>query len=215
MAKVSPERPQGVRGEKMPIDGILVVDKPSGVTSHDIVDLIRGRFGFKKVGHAGTLDPLATGVLVILIGRATKLSNELLNREKEYEVSMVLGKRTDTGDADGKTIFEGKDYTGVTAAVMTAAMKKFTGSILQTPPMTSAVRHQGQKLYELARKGIEVERVARPVEIHELSLLSFAPPQVVLRAKCSKGTYVRVLCDDLGLELGCGAYVSGIKRIRS
>ncbi len=197
------------------MDGILIVDKPSGMTSHDVVDFIRRRFKIKKVGHAGTLDPLATGVLVVLIGKATKLSNTLSARDKEYEVLMVLGKRTDTGDADGKVIFEGKDFSAVTADSINEVLTRFSGRLSQIPPMTSAVRYKGKKLYELARKGIEVERSPRSITITELKLLDFNLPEALLRLKCSKGTYVRVLCDDIGLTLGCGAYVAKIRRLGS
>lgn len=197
------------------MDGILIVDKPKGITSHDVVDFIRRRFRIKKVGHSGTLDPLATGILVILVGKATKISNKLMSQNKEYEVVMTLGKRTDTGDADGKVIAEGGDFSGVSMDSIKAALAGFTGQISQVPPMTSAVRHKGKKLYELARQGIEVEREARPISIFSLDLLGYSRPDVRLRIKCSKGTYVRVLCDDIGKALGCGAYVSQIKRTAS
>lgn len=197
------------------MDGILIVDKPRGMTSHDVVDFIRRRFRIKKAGHAGTLDPLATGVLVVLIGRATKLSNMLMSDDKEYEVVMSLGKRTDTGDADGKIIYENSDYNRVTREMIEGLLKKFTGQIMQVPPMMSAIKHKGKKLYELARQGIEIERPPRQIHIKELVLLSYAAPDAILKIRCSKGTYVRVLCDDVGLELGCGAYVSNIRRSRS
>lgn len=197
------------------MNGILIVDKPKGITSHDVVDYIRRRFRIKKVGHAGTLDPLATGVLVILIGRATKVSNTLLNRDKEYEVVMTFGKRTDTGDADGRVIFEGGDFSKVTVDSVKQALSRFRGEIYQTPPMTSAIKYKGKKLYELARKGIEIERAARRIIIKELELVKFNPPDIILKIKCSKGTYVRVLCDELGLALGCGGYVSQIRRVSS
>jgi tRNA pseudouridine55 synthase len=197
------------------MDGILIVDKPGGMTSHDVVDFIRRRFRLKKVGHAGTLDPLATGILVILVGKATKLSGALMNKDKEYEVEMTLGKRTDTGDADGKAILENMDCSGVTKAMIEEALAKFSGEILQVPPMMSAIKYKGKKLYELARQGIEIERAARHVNIKALSLIEFKTPRAGLRIRCSKGTYVRVLCDDIGLHLGCGAYVSQIKRTAS
>ncbi len=197
------------------MDGILIVDKPQGMTSHDVVDFIRRRFRIKKAGHAGTLDPLATGVLVVLIGRATKLSNALMSDDKEYEVVMSLGKRTDTGDADGRVIYENSEYAGVTRQMIEAALKKFTGQIMQVPPMMSAIKHKGKKLYELARQGIEVERAPRAIHVKELALLGYEPPDAILKIRCSKGTYVRVLCDDAGLALGCGAYVSKIKRVCS
>jgi len=197
------------------MDGILIVDKPKGITSHDVVDFIRRRFRIKKVGHSGTLDPLATGVLVILIGKATKISNKLMSQNKKYEVVMTLGKRTDTCDADGKVIFENGDYSAITEGTIKGVLAKFVGEITQIPPMTSAVRYKGKKLYELARQGIEVEREARPISIFGLSLLGYNPPDITLEISCSKGTYVRVLCDDIGKALGCGAYVSQIKRTSS
>jgi len=197
------------------MDGILIVDKPNGMTSHDVVDFIRRRFKIKKAGHAGTLDPLATGILVVLIGRATKLSSILMNKDKEYEVVMTLGKRTDTGDADGKAILENMDCSRITQAMIQEALAKFSGEILQVPPMMSAVKYKGKKLYELARKGIEIDRPARRVSIKGLDLLDFNTPRVGLRIKCSKGTYVRALCDEIGMHLGCGAYVSQIKRVSS
>jgi len=197
------------------VSGILIVDKPIGITSHDVVDFIRRKFKIKKVGHAGTLDPLATGVLVILAGRATKLSNTLLSRDKEYEVSMTLGKRTDTGDADGKVILEGGDFSKITVELTKKILSRFSGELSQIPPMTSAIKYKGKKLYELARKGIEIERVPRQIKIIGLELLNFNLPEIVLRVQCSKGTYVRVLCDDIGLALGCGAYVSKIRRTKS
>lgn len=197
------------------MDGILIVDKPQKLTSHDVVDFIRRRFRIKKVGHAGTLDPLATGVLVILVGKATKLSNRIMSQNKEYEVVMTLGKRTNTGDADGNIIFENGDFSKVTQDSIKAVFAKFLGEIQQTPPMVSAVKYHGKKLYELARKGIEVKRSPRLVNITEIELQSFELPEVTLRVGCSKGTYVRVLCDDIGLILGCGGYVSRIKRVNS
>lgn len=197
------------------MDGILIVDKPRGITSHDVVDFIRRRFRIKKVGHAGTLDPLATGVLVILIGRATKSSNALMSNDKEYDVVMTLGKRTDTGDADGKVISEKPDCAEVTREEIEAALKRFTGHIMQVPPMMSAIKHKGKKLYELARQGIEIERPSRQIHIKELLLLRYEHPDAILKIRCSKGTYVRVLCDDIGQVLGCGAYVSNIRRTGS
>jgi len=197
------------------MDGILIVNKPRGMTSHDVVDFVRRRFHLKKVGHAGTLDPLATGVLVMLVGKATKLSNTLMGQDKEYEVEMTLGCRTDTGDADGKVIAEGADISQVSEDAVRRALKKFVGSIEQVPPMTSAIKYKGKKLYELARKGIEVKRAARQITIAALELVSIKPPHVTLRVRCSKGTYVRVLCDEIGLELGCGGYVSSIQRLKS
>jgi len=202
-------------GGNSKMDGILIVNKPQGITSHDVVDFIRRRFRIKKVGHAGTLDPLATGVLVMLIGRATKISGKLTAQDKEYEVIMTLGKRTDTGDADGKVICENDNYASIGEDRILEVFDKFVGEISQIPPMTSAVKYKGKKLYELARKGIEVERPARTVTIRSLSLVNYRSPDIELNVQCSKGTYVRVLCDDIGLVLGCGGYVSKIKRLKS
>ncbi|MFH1847674.1 MAG: tRNA pseudouridine(55) synthase TruB [Candidatus Omnitrophota bacterium] len=197
------------------MNGILIVDKPSGMTSHDVVDFIRRKFHIKKVGHAGTLDPLATGVLVVLIGKATKLSNKLLSQDKKYQVTMMLGKRTDTGDADGKTVFECGDLSGFDRGRVEKALEDFRGEIEQIPPMTSAIKIKGKKLYELARAGLEVKRDSRKVHIYGLSILGFEAPNVELEVSCSKGTYVRTLCDDIGQALGCGAHVSKIRRVGS
>lgn len=197
------------------MDGILIVDKPQGLTSHDIVEFIRRRFRIKKVGHAGTLDPIATGVLVILLGKATKLFNLLTSQQKEYEVVMTLGKRTDTGDADGRVIFENPDVSHITHKALEDVIKEFRGRIRQVPPMTSAIKLKGKKLYELARKGVVVERASREIFIDKLEIIDFSPPDVSLLICCSKGTYVRTLCDDIGGRLGCGGYVSRIRRIRS
>jgi len=195
--------------------GILIVNKPQRMTSHDVVDFIRRRFHIKKVGHAGTLDPLATGVLVLLIGRATKLSGKLMGQDKEYGVVMTLGKRTDTGDADGKVISESNEFRTIDTQQIKSVLAQFTGKISQIPPMTSAIKHKGKKLYELARKGIQIERSPREVTIHDLVLEEYNPPDISLRVTCSKGTYVRVLCDDIGLALGCGGFVSKIERLKS
>lgn len=204
----------GARPQIIPQDGgILVVDKPSGMTSHDVVDFVRKKFALKKVGHSGTLDPLATGVLLILINGFTKLASRLLNEDKEYSASLVLGKATDTFDAEGKLIKE-SDVTGLDPAQIRAAFAHFFGEIEQTPPMYSALRYQGKKLYQLARKGVEVFRQPRKVTIYELEITRMAVPEVDFRLACSKGTYVRSLAQAIGERLGCGAYLSALRRTR-
>jgi tRNA pseudouridine55 synthase len=196
------------------MDGILAVDKPQGMTSHDVVDFIRKRFGLKKVGHAGTLDPMATGLLIMLIGKATKESNRLMAHDKEYRAEMTLGQSSDTGDAWGK--LSASDNTiEVTAKEIEEAFKKFTGEIEQMPPMYSAVKHNGKKLYELARKGISVDVKPRKVTISKLKILSMSLPQIEFDVTCSKGTYIRQLCVDIGESLNCGAHLSRLRRTRS
>lgn len=195
-------------------DGILIVDKPRGITSHDVVDFIRKRFGIKKCGHAGTLDPIATGVLVILIGKYTKSSNVFLNDDKEYEATLVLGATSDTGDAWGK-VLESSDFKQISDEKIRGAFNKFLGTIEQLPHAYSAVKHKGRKLYELARKGIQVKMEPRKVTIKSMNISSIDGRSVSFSVACSKGTYIRQLCSDLGAELGCGAYLSRLCRTRS
>lgn len=197
-----------------PMDGILIVDKPQGMTSHDVVDLLRARFHLKKVGHAGTLDPMATGVLVMLIGASTRLSGTFTDEDKEYEGTMVLGATSDTGDAWGRVTPAGP-AGGLTRAEIEAAFGQFTGAIEQRPPMYAAVKVNGRKLYELARKGIVVDRPARTVVIKRLSVTAVDLPRVSFTVTCSKGTYVRALAADIGERLGCGAHLSALRRTRS
>ena len=196
------------------MDGILIVDKQQGMTSHDVVDLIRKRFRIKKCGHAGTLDPIATGVLVILIGNSTKSSNQLMSEDKEYSGSLTLGAVSDTGDAWGKIVDSGKPVSFSETAIRDA-FKKFLGELEQTPPAYSAVKVGGHKLYELARKGIPVTAKPRKINIKDIEILKIGLPKVSFRLTCSKGTYVRQLCADIGAALGCGAYMSELKRTRS
>jgi len=195
-------------------DGILLVDKPTGPTSHDIVDSIRRRFKFRKVGHGGTLDPQATGLLVILIGRGTKLSNRFMNSDKTYEGHMVLGVATDTQDSQG-TVLEESDPSAVTREMVEAEMAKFRGDVMQTPPMVSAVKKNGVPLYKLARKGKTVERKPRLIHVYRFDLLEFEPPRVFFRLRCTKGTYVRTICADIGENLGCGAHLAELRRTES
>jgi len=196
------------------MDGILIVDKPQGMTSHDVVNLIRRRFNLKKVGHAGTLDPMATGVLVMLLGKCTKSSSRFIGDDKEYEGTMVLGATSDTGDAWGNiTASSGKrDFTD---EEIRGTFNKFTGELEQVPPMYSAVKFKGKKLYELARKGLSVEVKPRKVFIKGLEVTDMTLPQISFKAVCSKGTYIRQLCADIGKALGCGAYLSSLRRTRS
>ncbi|MBA4388027.1 MAG: tRNA pseudouridine(55) synthase TruB [Verrucomicrobia bacterium] len=197
-----------------PFDGILLVDKPAGPTSHDIVDSIRRKFGFNKVGHGGTLDPQATGLLVILLGKGTKLSDRFMGADKVYEGTMRLGIETDTQDAQGKTTREA-DATAVTAEQLQAAMGKFTGDIMQTPPMVSAAKVGGVPLYKLARKGKTVPREPKLIHVYEFKLLDFKPPDASFIIRCTKGTYVRTLCSDVGAALGCGAHLAQLRRLQS
>ncbi|MBI2437433.1 MAG: tRNA pseudouridine(55) synthase TruB [Lentisphaerae bacterium] len=192
-------------------DGLLLVDKPPRLTSHDVVDRIRRQFHFNKVGHAGTLDPQATGLLILMIGRATRLANTLLAGDKTYEGALRLGIATDTQDADGRIISE-SPYHHVTRAQVEAAIQKLTGDLLQTPPMVSAVKKNGVPLYKLARQGKTVERTPKLVHIYEFNLCDFAPPRVAFFLRCSKGCYVRTLCADLGTDLGCGAHLERLRR---
>lgn len=190
--------------------GILLIDKPEGVTSHDMVGLTRRLFSTRKVGHAGTLDPMATGVLIVLIGQATKLSELLLEKEKTYEATLRLGITTDTQDVTGEVLSESVERPS--EAALRSVCADFTGDLMQVPPMYSALKQNGQKLYDLARRGIEVERAARPVTIHALDLLSYDGNDAELRVTCSKGTYIRTLCHDIGASLGCGGTMATLRR---
>ncbi len=193
------------------MDGIIVVDKPSGMTSHDVVAIVRRSLRFKRVGHAGTLDPLATGVLVILVGKSTQLFNKFVAFDKAYDATLKLGVKTHSADIQGDVLQE-RPFDGVTRAMVEASFRKFTGVIDQVPPMVSAVKHKGERLYKLARKGVAVERAPRQIRIDSLQLLEFAPPLVKFSLACSKGTYVRQVADDVGEDLGCGACITEIRR---
>jgi len=197
------------------MDGILIVDKPQGMTSHDVVDFIRRKFKIKKAGHAGTLDPMATGVLVMLLGSATKSAHRFLNDDKEYEATLTLGGTSDTGDAWGMVTRNFGKQVAFDDDRIKAAFNKFMGVIEQTPPAYSAVKVKGRKLYELARKGVRVAVEPRKVTIKELDITGVSMPEVSFRVTCSKGTYVRQLCVDIGEDLGCGAYLSRLRRTRS
>lgn len=195
-------------------DGVLLVDKPSGWTSHDVVAAVRSRFRLRKVGHGGTLDPMATGLLVLLLGRATRLSDRFMNADKTYVGVFRLGVETDTEDADGKIVAE-RDPQGVSEEAVRASLARRTGDLWQVPPMISAIKHAGQPLYKLARRGQVVDRQPRLIHVYEFSLLRFTLPRVEFRLRCTKGTYVRTLCADVGRELGCGAYLEALTRTHS
>ncbi|MBA2369320.1 MAG: tRNA pseudouridine(55) synthase TruB [Candidatus Protochlamydia sp.] len=193
--------------------GILLVDKPSGKTSFDLVRILRRRLGVKKIGHAGTLDPFATGVMVMLIGREyTRLSNQFLLCDKEYDAQIKLGISTDTYDCEGQVLSQSELIPDLSEIEKTIAA--FQGEIEQVPPMYSAKKIDGKKLYELARKGIEVERSAVKVTLH-IELTAYAYPYIEIKVACSKGTYIRSLAHDIGLLLGCGAHLSRLIRTRS
>ena len=196
------------------MDGLLVVDKPPACTSHDVVALVRGRSRERKVGHAGSLDPLATGVLVILVGRATKLAGQWLGADKEYIATVALGTATDTGDADGRTIATQPVPSGLTRGRVEEVLRLFTGTITQTPPMVSALKHRGRPLYWWARRGKIVERTARQVQIHAMELLRLEAASLTLRAVCSKGTYVRTLAEEIAAALGTAGHLSVLQRTR-
>ncbi len=196
------------------LDGILLVDKPQEWTSHDVVNMVRRRFRQNKVGHCGTLDPMATGLLVIVIGKGTKLSQKLSGDNKVYEGTVFLGTETDSQDAEGKVTAE-YDMSGVTAEQVMALEEKFTGPIEQVPPMVSALKHKGKSLHELAREGIEIERKARPITINELKISNIDLPRFDLYADCSKGTYIRTLSYDMGKALGGGAHLCALRRLAS
>lgn len=190
--------------------GILVIDKPTGMSSHDVVGRVRRVAGLRRVGHAGTLDPLATGVLVVCLGQATRLVEYVMGRPKTYVARVRLGQTTDSYDADGVVVAE-RPLT-FTLADLDNALAHFAGEIMQRPPMFSAVKQQGQPLYKLARQGIEVERPLRPVTIYALQLVACDLPFVELHIRCSAGTYIRTLAHDLGDMLGCGGHIVALRR---
>ena len=192
-----------------PLDGLLLVDKPSGPTSHDVVAQIRRRFRIAKVGHGGTLDPMATGLLVILLGKGTKISDRVMGHDKTYEGTLRLGLETDSQDADGRI-----DAGAVTAAQVEEQFKLRLGDQMQLPPMVSAIKIQGVPLYKLARKGETVERQPRLIHVYRFELLDFAPPDVRFRVECTKGTYVRTLAHDVGQALGVGAHLVALRRTK-
>ncbi len=195
------------------LNGVLIVDKPAGMTSHDVVDRIRRVARMRRVGHTGTLDPMATGVLSLCLGKATKIAQFLQTEDKEYRVEMRLGIVTDSQDMTGQ-VLEERPVEAFSIEAIQAVFEKFTGAQQQVPPMISAKHHQGRRLYELARQGVEVERKPQDINIWSLELIEASAPLVRFRVHCSKGTYIRTLCHDLGRELGPGAAMSGLVRSR-
>ncbi|MFC1703731.1 tRNA pseudouridine(55) synthase TruB [Candidatus Omnitrophota bacterium] len=194
------------------MEGILIIDKPSGITSHDVVDCVRRKLHMRKIGHAGTLDPIATGILVLLVGKATKLFSRFVNFDKTYEATLTLGKTTTTGDIQGKVMKE-YPYQHINEHQVREAASRFVGEIEQVPPMVSAIKHKGNRLYKLARRGLSVRRTPRKITIYELHILKFATPEADFSARCSKGTYIRKLGEDIGDSLGVGGFISRIRRI--
>ncbi|MDO2947594.1 tRNA pseudouridine(55) synthase TruB [Aeromonas simiae] len=192
------------------VHGILLLDKPAGLTSNDVLQKVKRIYNAAKAGHTGALDPLATGMLPICLGEATKFSQFLLDADKRYQVTAKLGVRTDTSDADGEVVSERP--VNVAMGDIIEALDKFRGPIMQVPSMYSALKHNGRPLYEYAREGIEIEREARPITIYELKLISVEGDEVKMEVHCSKGTYIRSLVDDLGELLGCGAHVTALRR---
>lgn len=197
------------------MDGILLVDKPQGFTSHDVVNFVRKRFCIKKAGHAGTLDPMATGLLVVLIGNYTKRSNQFLNDDKEYDATMTIGATSDTGDAWGQVRPHDNKTKKISQKDIEDIFAGFVGVMDQAVPSYSAKKFKGKKLYELARKGIEVKLEPKKIAIHSLRITGISLPEISFKTSCSKGTYIRQLCADIGNSLGCGAYLSRLRRTRS
>jgi tRNA pseudouridine55 synthase len=193
-------------------EGILLVDKPAGITSHDIVDRLRRKLKMKKIGHAGTLDPLATGLMIMLIGKATKVSQFLISLDKRYEGEFLLGVETDSQDSDGQVVQEKPVSTEINEERVKEEMKSFLGDQYQTPPMFSAKKIDGVPLYKMARKGKTVEREPRFIRINELSLKNWDSPRGEFSMACSKGTYVRTVLHDLGQRLECGAHLTSLRR---
>jgi len=193
------------------LDGAILVDKPSGPTSHDVVDAIRRQFGIKKVGHCGTLDPNATGLLIIVLGRGTKLSEKLMGDDKVYEGTIKFGETTDSYDSDGEVVAT-RPVPTLTVQELDEASAGFIGDQMQIPPMVSAIKKAGVPLYKLARKGVVVEREPRLIHIYNFRFTDYHEPLGAFRIACTKGTYVRSLAHDLGRKLGCGAHLATLRR---
>ena len=196
------------------LNGLIIIDKEPGFTSHDVVSKVRRILSFRKVGHTGTLDPEATGVLPICVGKGTRVSDMLMMSDKEYIAEVKLGTVTDTQDIFG-TVAEEHDYSHITQHDIENAIEHFTGEIQQIPPMYSAIKINGQKMYDLARQGIEVERKPRKITIYSIELLNVGDGIFTIKVKCSKGTYIRTLCHDMGQFLGCGACMQSLRRTQS
>jgi tRNA pseudouridine55 synthase len=198
-------------GMQKELDGVLLVDKPGEHTSHDVIARLRGKLRMRKIGHAGTLDPMATGLLIVLVGKATRVSQFIISLDKEYEGTIELGKTTDSQDADGE-VMETRPVPPLTEADVKAAMQGFLGDQYQMPPMFSAIKIGGVPLYKKARKGEEVEREPRFIRVMSWDLLKFETPRIDFRLRCTKGTYVRTLGHDLGNKLGCGGHLTALRR---
>jgi tRNA pseudouridine55 synthase len=194
------------------LDGAILIDKPAGPTSHDVVDAIRDEFKLKKVGHCGTLDPNATGLLVIVLGRGTKLSEKLMSSDKVYEGTVKFGETRDSYDADGELV-SSLPVPPITLEELNRLSAEFVGDLMQMPPMVSAVKKDGVPLYKLARKGMEVERKARLVHVYNFKFSDYQEPVGQFRVACTKGTYVRSLAHELGQKIGCGAYLANLRRV--
>lgn len=203
-----------MKSSNTPIDGVLLIDKVPGMTSHDVVAIARRSLGTKKIGHCGTLDPLATGLLILTIGRGTKIQDLLMSEDKEYVGTMKLGETTSSQDADGE-ITATAPVPELTRADIEAAFAKFRGDFYQMPPMVSAIKKDGVPLYKLARKGQSVEREPRFVHVYASEVREMRLPEVDFRIVCSKGFYVRTFAHDVGQELGCGAHLSALRRTQS
>lgn len=192
------------------MNGVVIVDKPAGITSHDVVSRLRRIYKTRRVGHTGTLDPMATGVLPVCIGSATKAADMLVSSTKRYSAELLLGKRTDTLDIEGTVVEESP--VNVSEEEIRRSILSFVGEQEQLPPMYSAIKQNGKKLYELARMGIETEREKRKITVYSIDIVELDIPYVKLDICCSKGTYIRSLCDDIGKELGCGAVMTALRR---
>ncbi|UQI41045.1 tRNA pseudouridine(55) synthase TruB [Vreelandella venusta] len=202
------------RRRGLPVNGVLLLDKPKGISSNHALQRVRRLFEAQKAGHTGTLDPMATGLLPICLGEATKFSAHLLEADKMYRTRVELGVITDTGDAEG-TVIERREIPRLAAEDVESALARFHGEIDQVPPMYSALKHQGKKLYELAREGKHVERAARRVSVYDARLLAFEGTAFEMEVSCSKGAYIRTLAEDIGHALGCGAHISQLRRLKT
>jgi len=193
------------------MEGLLLVDKPEGMSSHDVVNRVRRLSSVRRVGHAGTLDPLATGLLLVSIGRVTRLNEYLVGHDKKYLATVRLGQATNTYDAEGE-VTEERPFSSITSSTIADALPAFRGTIQQRPPIYSAIKKDGQPLYKLARKGIEVDIPTREITIHALDVLDYSPPFLQLDIHCSSGTYIRSIAHDLGQAMGCGGHITALRR---
>ena len=200
--------------ENRELEGVLLIDKPCGLTSHDVVDKVRRKLKMKRIGHAGTLDPMATGLLIMLVGKATKLSQYLMSLDKTYEGTIKLGESTNTYDGEGEVMTK-RSVPSLTLEEVAAVVSSHLGDQYQKPPMFSAVKINGQPLYKMARQGKEVEREPRFIRISRFDVVRFDSPEVDFSLDCTKGTYVRSLANDIGEKIGCGGHLSGLRRIAS